>query len=203
MEFKVLIKNLTSLTIGGGSTIGAVDIPLNPMVLPPSTIKGVLRTAIHNYLPEGYTSCGKIEPSKIKEAHEKNGVCDVCKLFGYPDYKDSGCFTVTVRIPEIVRGKITRVEINDRTQRSEEGHLFTQEVIAPNTEFEVTIYFRDSCGDRMLKLLLYSLLALRFWRMGRNAMVDVKLKEDICQKVKCDEEMKSIVFSLSDYIWGE
>jgi len=201
MEFKVYIKNLTFLTVGGGSSIGVVDIPLNPMILPPSTIKGVLRTAIHNYLPEGYTSCGKIEPSKIKEAHEKSSVCDVCKLFGYPDYKDSGCFTITVSVPDIKRYRITRVKIDDSTQKSEEGHLFTQEVIAPNTEFEVNIYFRDSCGDRMLKLLLYSLLSLRFWRIGRNAMVDVKLKEDICQRVKCDADMKSLVFSLLNYIW--
>jgi len=40
MEFKVYIKNLTFLTVGGGSSIGVVDIPLNPMILPPSTKQG-------------------------------------------------------------------------------------------------------------------------------------------------------------------
>lgn len=203
MEFKVAIKNLSFLTVGGGSGIGAVDIPLNPLILPSSTVKGVLRTAITNYLPPNYSSCGKIEPDEIKEEHKGKGVCDVCKLFGYPDSKDLPCFTLAVKIPEVNRYRVTRVKINDRTQRSEDKGLFTQEVIPANTEFEVTVYFRDSCGDRMLKLLLYSFLALRYWRMGRSAMVDVKLKEDLCSKVKCDQEMKEIVTSLTEYLWGE
>ena len=203
MEFGLVVKNLTSLTVGGGSSIGAVDIPLNPMVLPTSTIKGVLRTAVHNYLPNGYSSCGRIEPEEIKKAHKGKGPCDVCTLFGYPDYRDSGCFTLTVDVPSVKKYKVTRVKIDDKTQRSEEGALFTQEVVSPNTEFEVTVYFRDSCGEKMLKLLLYSVLALRLWRIGRNAMVDVKLKDDICRKVKCDQEMKDIVSSLSEYMWGE
>jgi len=203
MEFKVVIKNLTSLTVGGGSSIGAVDIPLNPMVLPSSTVKGVLRTAVVNYLPNGYSSCGKVDPEEIKKAHKEGGVCDVCKLFGCPDSKDSPCFTLTVNVPEVSRYEITRVKIDDKTQKSEEGSLFTQEVIPPNTEFVVTVNFRDSCGDKMLKLLLYSFLALRFWRVGRNAMVDVKLGEDLCGKVKCDQEMKEIVSSLLQYMWGE
>ncbi|QIW22830.1 hypothetical protein EWF20_00730 [Sulfolobus sp. S-194] len=203
MEFKVLVKNLTSLTVGGGSTIGGADIPLNPMILPPSTVKGVLRTSISNYLPKGYTSCRKIEPNEIKEAHKDGNVCDVCKLFGYPDYKDSGCFALTVKVPEVKKYRITRVKIYDKTQTSEEGSLFTQEIIPPNTEFEIEVHYRDICGEKLLKLLLYSFLSLRFWRIGRNAMVDVKLKDDICVKIKCDQEMKEIVSSLSEYLWGD
>ena len=172
------------------------------MILPASTIKGTMRTAIHNYLPAGFSSCGEIEPSRIKEKH-KDGPCDVCKLFGYPDQKDSGCFTLSVSVPEVRTYRLTRVSIDDKSQRSKEGALFTQEIIAPNTEFEVTVKFRDSCGERMLKLLIYSIWALRFWRLGRNAMVDVKLKEDICKKIKCDDELKEVVSSLLDYMWGE
>ena len=197
-----MIKNLTSLTVGGGSALGAVDIPLNPFVLPASSVKGAMRTAVNNYLPDGFTSCGEIEPERIKEKH-KGTPCDVCRLFGYPDQKEHSCFTLSVVVPDVKPFRLTRVSIDDRTQRAKEGALFTQEALPAGTEFEVRVSFRDSCGERMLKLLLYSIWALRLWRVGRNAMVDVKLKGDICQRVKCDDEMRALVDSLKEYVWGE
>ncbi|AWR98158.1 hypothetical protein DFR86_00170 [Acidianus sulfidivorans JP7] len=198
---KVSIKNLTSLTIAGGSTISTIDIPLNPLGIPASSIKGAMRTAVHNLLPKGYTSCGEIKPESIKKAHEK-GICDVCKLFGYPD-SITGCITIEVSNSNYNISYITRVSIDDKTQKSKEGSLFTQEVILPNNEFSFTIYY--SCDERLFKLLLYSILDLRYWRLGRNTMVDVKVNnvDEICKSIKCDDEIKGILSQLSTYLWGE
>ncbi|BFH74740.1 RAMP superfamily CRISPR-associated protein [Sulfurisphaera javensis] len=206
MKFKVWIKNYTSLTIGGGSE-GKADISISDLVIPPSSIKGAMRTAINFYLKETdlknkYSSCYEIRPDKIKERHSNGKPCDVCKLFGYPDSKDIGCFTINVvtdveKLPKYV---LTRVSIEDKTQKAKEGALFSQETIPPENEIEIEIDFR--CDDNhMLKLLLYSLSALRLWRLGRNSLIDLKV-EDICQKVNnCDNEMREIFNSLKDYMW--
>jgi len=202
---RVTLKNLSSLTVGGGSTISSIDIPLNPLILPASTIKGAMRTAVHNaieyLLPEGekkYTSCGEIKPEKIKP-------CDVCSLFGYPNSRDTGCFTIEIDEEKLQKSKktyITRVAIDDKTQIASEGSLFTQEVIPPNNEFSFSIFYR--CDLRLFKLLLYSILALRYWRLGRNSMVDVKVENagEICKSIQCDDEVKSILSQLSSYMWG-
>ncbi|ACP37673.1 RAMP superfamily CRISPR-associated protein [Saccharolobus islandicus] len=202
IAIKVSMKNLASLTIAGGSTISSIDIPLNPLGIPPSSIKGAMRTAVHNLLPKGYTSCGEVEPESIKKAHEK-GICDVCKLFGYPDSLTS-CFTIEVSHADYRISYLTRVSIDDKTQKVKEGSLFTQEVILPNNNISFTIYY--TCNDeRLFKLLLYSILDLRYWRLGRNTMVDVKVNnvEDICKGIKCDDEIKGILNQLSSYLWGE
>lgn len=197
---KVSLKNLTSLTIAGGSTISSIDIPLNPLILPASSIKGAMRTAINYainvlHLLQGYTSCGEVRPERLDR-------CDVCNLFGYPNARDSGCFTIEVNIEKVKRAYITRVSIDDKTQTAKEGSLFTQEIVPANEEFSFVIYYR--CDLRLFKLLLYSLLALRYWRLGRNAMVDVKVDnaDEICKSVNCDDELKSILSQLSSYMWG-
>ncbi|QGA53984.1 hypothetical protein GFS03_05035 [Sulfolobus sp. E5-1-F] len=200
ISIKVSMKNLGSLTIAGGSTISSIDIPLNPLGVPPSTIKGAMRTAVHNLLPKGFTSCGEIEPESIKEAH-KNGICDVCKLFGYPDSLTS-CFTIEVSQANYRVSHITRVSIDDKTQKAKEGSLFTQQIILPNSDISFTIHY--NCNDeRLFKLLLYSILGLRYWRLGRNTMVDVKVNnvEEICKTVRCDDEIKGILNQLSKYLW--
>ena len=196
LRFRVL----SFLTIGGSTTFNLTDNPLHPMVVPPSSIKGTLRTAINNFLPKGYTSCKGTSPEEINEAHEKGGVCDVCKLFGYPNH-ESDCIKIeVVGAEKLERLIITRVSINDKTQTAERGKLFSSEAVKPLSEFEVRIHFNEECGDRLFKLLLYSLLALRLWRLGRNAMVDLKLVSELKPK---DDEMKVIIDRLSSYLWGE
>ncbi|ARM74571.1 RAMP superfamily CRISPR-associated protein [Acidianus manzaensis] len=202
MRFKVFIKNYTALTIGGGAE-GRTDISLNDLIIPPSSIKGSMRTAINKFLPQNYTSCGKIRPEEITEKHKELGKpCDVCLLFGYPKSRDIGCFTINIvtDLEKLDKVSFTRVAIDDKTQKAVEGGLFSQEAISPESEVVIEVNFRDSCRERMLKLLLYSLSALRLWRLGRNAMIDLKI-ENICEKYKCDEEMKKIVTNLENYLW--
>ncbi|AAY81341.1 RAMP superfamily CRISPR-associated protein [Sulfolobus acidocaldarius] len=201
MEFKMRIKNLTSLTIGGGSVIVGTDIPFSELEIPSSSIKGVLRTAVTQFLPQGFTSCNEVEPKMIRQAHRGKEPCDVCQLFGYPDARTEGCVNFMVETKDLKKYRLMRVSIEDKTQKAKEGALFSQEVVKPGTEVVVNVIYRDNCGERLLKLLLSSVLALRYWRLGRNALVDVKLEEDLCKRVKCDPEMGKIVGLLTNYMW--
>ncbi len=202
LEITILFKNLTSLTIAGGSSIGTVDIPFNELGIPSSSIKGVMRTAISNLLPK--TSCGEIEPGRIAKAYDSSP-CDVCKLFGYPNSKDGACFMVLIDQPKEEKHLITRVSIDDKTQKAKDGSLFTQQIIKPGVEFKATIIYKCENDVKLFNLLLYSLSALRYWRLGRNAMIDVKVltnKDDVCKKIKCNDETEKLLESLSDYLWG-
>ncbi|AOL17557.1 hypothetical protein BFU36_00060 [Sulfolobus sp. A20] len=191
------------MTIAGGSTIGIVDIPFNELGIPSSSLRGVMRTAVSNLLPNGFTSCGEIEPNRMRKAHGSSP-CDVCRLYGYPDSKDGGCFTILM--DQVVEEKhlITRVSIDDKTQKAKDGSLFTQQIIKPGREFKAKIIYRCEDDIKLFNLLLYSLSALRYWRLGRNAMVDVKVltkKEEVCNKVKCNDETEKLLDFLSDYLW--
>jgi len=204
VEIVIVFKNLTSLTIAGGSTIGIVDIPFNELGIPSSSLKGVMRTAVSKLLPKGFTSCGEIEPGRIAAKHGSSP-CDVCKLFGYPNSKDGGCFTVLVDQVKEEKHLLTRVSIDDKTQRAKDGSLFTQQIIKPGVEFKATLVYKCENDVRLFNLLLYSLSALRYWRLGRNAMIDVKVltkKGQICQKIKCNDETEKLLDFLSDYLWG-
>ncbi len=171
MIIKVKAKALSSLTVGGNTSIGSVDVAFNELGIPGSSIKGAMRTAISKAIMEGeikgYTSCGEIEPKKMKE-------CDVCRVFGSPEHEGIVNVHGVKLSPQAV---LTRVAIDDRTMKAMEKALFKQEVIKPNTEFEFTVEIKDgaSCSD--IKLILLSLFYLRLWRLGRGGMIDIKVDE--------------------------
>ncbi len=199
MKFKVSLKNLNSLTVGNSSRIAHVDIGFNDMGIPGSAIKGAMRTAISwaigNGLLQGFTSCGQVNPEKIIDAH-KNGACDVCKLYGYPNHE--GVLRVSsIKVDDVK--VLTRVSIKDETNTSKEGALFKQEVIPPEREFTFEVeLFSDDC--RMIELTLFSLYFLRFWRLGRGGMIDLKVDE-----MKADEMKKcpslEVKKYLGDWLW--
>jgi len=171
MIIRVKAKTLNSLTVGGGTSIGSVDVSFNELGIPGSSIKGAMRTAISKAIEEGevkdYTSCGEIEPSKMKD-------CDVCRVFGYPSHE--GIVNVHgVKItPQAV---LTRVAIDDKTLKAMEKSLFKQEVVKPNTEFEFIVEVKDNASCKEIKLVLLSLFYLRLWRLGRGGMIDLKVEE--------------------------
>ncbi|MBP1358192.1 MAG: hypothetical protein JZD40_06890 [Sulfolobus sp.] len=209
IRLEVEAKNLSSLTIGGTSYNITVDTPFNSLGIPPSTIKGVMRTAINFFLDmtlEKFTSCRQVEPGLIKESHKEP--CDVCTLYGYPDSPE-GKVTVEVKTKVEEKFVLQRVRINDKTNIAEEGALFSQEVIKPETALHFNVYYRGSKNDRLFKLLLYSLLALRLWRIGRNSMIDLKVKraEEFInggwKEFNIEEVDKEIGKALKRYLWGD
>ncbi|QKR00770.1 hypothetical protein GWK48_10555 [Metallosphaera tengchongensis] len=202
IKVEVIFKSLSALTIAGGSKVGAVDVPFNELGIPPSSVKGALRTAVSRYTPSNFTACSEVNPDMMRSKHA-SGPCDVCKLFGYPGSGES-CFYVEVEGVQLEKYLLTRVAIEDKTQKAKEGSLFTQEVLRPGFQFKATLNY--TCEDpRLFKLLLYSLLSLRLWRFGRNGMVDLKVTnpEQICKSTSCDNELKTVLSSLSNFLWGD
>lgn len=171
MIIRVKARALNSLTVGGGTSTGIVDISFNELGIPGSSIKGAMRTAISKAIEEGevtgYTSCGEIEPSKMKD-------CDVCRVFGYPNHEGIVNVHGVVVKPKAV---LTRVAIDDRTLKAKKGSLFKQEVLKPGTEFEFLVEVKDNATCREIKLVLLSLFYLRLWKLGRGGMIDLKVEE--------------------------
>jgi CRISPR/Cas system CSM-associated protein Csm3 (group 7 of RAMP superfamily) len=203
MKIIVRLKNLSSLTVGNSSRLTYVDIGFNDMGIPGSSIKGSMRTAISWAIREGlsnFTSCGEIRPEKIEEAHKK-GVCDVCKLFGYPGHE--GILRVgSIKVDR--KETLTRVSINDSTNTAKKGALFKQEVVPPNSKFtfEIDLNTQDC---KMLELTLLSLYFLRLWRLGRGAMIDLKIEEIKEYPKGCPSEMEKeiekIKKELGEWLW--
>ncbi|QOJ79812.1 hypothetical protein IG193_08700 [Infirmifilum lucidum] len=180
VRIEVELKPLSSLTVGGSSPSSSADIPFNRLLVPPSTIKGSMRTAVTALLPDCYTACGEVEPRLIRLRHGKmGGPCDVCKLFGYPD--SPGRVYVTVESQPGEFHLLSRVSIDDERWVAEEKKLFSQQVIKPGETIVVSVAM-DTRGlgqdeeERLVRLLLYSLHALRLWRLGRGAMVDLRVR---------------------------
>ncbi|BBD73378.1 hypothetical protein HS1genome_1767 [Sulfodiicoccus acidiphilus] len=210
MRFVVTVRNLSSLTLGGSAVVSHVDVPMNQLGFPPSSLKGVMRTAatvaVREGLARGFTACGEVEPTYLGIAHS-DGPCDVCRLFGYPGSMGS---KVVVRLTrgEAPTFTLTRVSIDDGSGTAEEGKLFTQEVYSPGTQFtfEVDLLSQDA---RLRKLLLYSMAVLRTWRVGRNSLVDLRLEGvvnggnlvPLCQAVKCDGEETELQEALKEWMW--
>ena len=219
-SIKVVLKVLSPLTVGYvGKPVGP-DIAFNELGIPPTTLKGVLRASLSRYLSEidpgsGFSSCGEIEPERIRIAHEKMGrACDVCSLFGYPESRGSSWRPaesrgrVKLRWITDIGGELetmTRIAIDDLTGSVKENALFSQEYLAPGKELEFEAFIDGGC--RELELFLISLEALRFYRVGRAGMVDLKVESpsDVERELSgCgSQEALHRLRRLSTYMWGE
>ncbi|AWR98665.1 RAMP superfamily CRISPR-associated protein [Metallosphaera hakonensis] len=207
MKFKIWIKNLSSLTVGGSTDLGEVDVPMNRMGFPASSVKGAMRTALHRAVKEWgeemkeynlrLTSCGEIDPDFMKRAH-RGKPCDVCNLFGTPSSSVEGRSRVRiyqVEVPNEVH-KLTRVSIDRKTRTKREGALFSQEVYKPKEVFQFEIELEDP-RDHDLTMVLLSLLYMRYFRVGRGGMIDVKV-ENPCSN-GCDEFTKKLAERLGEW----
>lgn len=168
---------------------------MNRFQFPGSSLKGAMRSSLHRAILEwgeelekmGYklTSCGEIDPDFIEKAHQERP-CDVCSLFGRPSLGVEGRSKVTVIRDEEQEKKVyklTRVGIDRKTRVKRNAALFSQEVFKPGEVFSFRVEVSDD--PRELSLVLLSLLYLRYWRLGRSGMVDVKV-ENPCRG-QCDE----------------
>ncbi|MBC7092212.1 MAG: hypothetical protein H5T50_09970, partial [Nitrososphaeria archaeon] len=106
--------------------------------IPGSSIKGALRSSasrISNAF--GFKSCGEINVESIRKAHEKNGLCDVCRLFGYPGSSEASLIYISdFDLVNDVETLVTSgIRIDDATGKVAEGALFMIEKMPVNAEF--------------------------------------------------------------------
>ncbi|GEM_PF-5370639 len=149
---KVKIKTLDFLTVGS-EVEGFVDIVFfrdvdGRLVIPSSSIKGVLRKAIKDCT--GRDVLGELDtrfpPIYITDFHPEDGQTTV----------------------------LYHVSIEDRTGKASEGKLFSREAFPPLTVFEGRIYvFKED----ILEDILSGLKCLRFETLGKGCMVDVMVED--------------------------
>lgn len=212
------VKPVTLFTIGGGiGEVAGADILFirkqckglkKCVYIPGSSFKGALRTAatrVARYY--GFTSCGEVEPGRIKAAHSQEP-CDVCRLFGYPDQPTPTSPLVVSDFepvdPSVKLVYVSRVSVRDETLTAEQGGLYTVEHVVPGTEFKgfIDLYLKQEDETaRLIPLLLLGLAELRMWRMGRGSLVDLKLENSEVLDGIVPSEWTGLLRGLKTWLW--
>jgi CRISPR/Cas system CSM-associated protein Csm3 (group 7 of RAMP superfamily) len=193
LKFKVKVKPI------GMATFGSVyALPLGPDVsftrkftiqagkritkyyIPGSSFKGALRSSASRIADLfGFKCCGEIDIERIEKAHERmGGVCDVCRLFGYPKSNAPSVLKVSdLELQGDVNVEtVAGIRIDDSSGKVATGALFTSEKVY-GVEFAGEISLSD-VDVNLIGLTLLSLAELRLDRFGRRSMVDVMIEDD-------------------------
>ncbi|MEZ0345910.1 MAG: RAMP superfamily CRISPR-associated protein [Infirmifilum sp.] len=211
IEFKLRLRAVTLLTVGWGvpEVMGADVVHARKLIgdryelyVPGSSVKGALRTAASRVAPAyGFTSCGEVDPEKIKEAHKKMGdPCDVCKLFGWPEGRSAVFFSDFRLVGSPTTNFLTRISLDNKTLTAKKGFLYTTEHLLPGTEFEGVVRL-DEQAARLLPLLLLAIAELRTGRFGRRSVVDAKLENDSSLEKFVSDEWKPLFTELKAWLW--
>jgi len=214
IEFKLRLRAITLFTVGWGisEVLGADVVHARKPTpngysyyVPGSTVKGILRTEASRIAAfYGFSSCGEIEPGRIRSAHSRIGeACDVCKLFGYPEESGlEGLSAVYVSDFRVVGSPkpivMTRVSLEDETLTAKEGALYTMEQLPPGTEFEGTIKLREG---NLLPLLLLAIASLRTGRFGRRSMADARIEDNGALDSIIDPRWSNLLRELRSWLW--
>lgn len=191
IKFKVRIRPVGLLSIGCIYTsFTSSDIPFIRKIsmegdknvykyyVPGSSFKGALRSSACRIAEVfGFKSCGEIDIEMIEKAHSKDGVCDVCRLFGHPKSNAPSILSVSDLEPQgyIKPYVITGIRIEDESGKVAEGALFTMEKLY-DCEFLGEIALNTSNLD-LIGLTLLSLSELRLGWFGRRSQIDLKIEE--------------------------
>lgn len=208
MRITTYLKTVSLTTIGyvAGLPLG-VDIPLtridDMVYIPGSSVKGALRSSASRIAESyGFTSCGYTDPGMIEEAHSEMGApCSVCKLFGEPK-KGRGRILVSDFHPvgDVKTLVVTRVRIDDDSQKALEGSLYKMEHIEPGIEFKGYIDVVDPDSND-LALLLLSLAELRVGRFGRRSQIDIRVEADDEVRKLLSSRWLSLLRDLGGWFW--
>lgn len=209
---RIKLRAVTLLTVGWSiSEIMGADVvharkrvgDRYELYIPGSSVKGALRSAASRVATAyGFTSCGEVEPSRIRAAHAAMGrTCSVCELFGEPGGLEAALHVSDFRlVGSAATEVIARVSIDDRSLTAERGKLYSIEHLTPGAEFVGEIRL---CEDRkdLLPLLLLAAAELRTGRFGRRSLVDVKLEDEGALNRLIDEKWKPLLEELRSWLW--
>jgi len=224
IRFKLRLRALTLFTVGGGipDVMGA-DIIYSKKArvsssdsselkseleyvyyIPGSSIKGVLRTAASKIASAyGFSACGKIRPEHIESSHG-GGLCDVCKLFGYPGKDFSAASPLFVSDFDLINEAksmiVTRVALDDKTLTAMEGALYSVEHLLPGAEFEGELRIAEH-SKSLLPLLLLAIAELRTGRLGRSSICDAKIIDDGALDTNVGPKWLPLLQELRNWLW--
>ncbi len=214
MKIEVVLKSVSLVIVGGQTPVGMItDVPFyrtpnNRLVIPGSTIKGVLRTISSTLAPSfGLSSCCTIKPEDMKD-------CDICEIFGRSGISLSALRVTSFKpVNEPKTDYITRVKINEKTGKAEEKALYNVEIVPPCTEFKGVISIYEgglSKPKESLLLVLNAINMVRFNRLGRgDSIFDVRVENIDAVEGKLRElgldpstpEVSKVLKSLSTWFW--
>ncbi|MEM3661059.1 MAG: RAMP superfamily CRISPR-associated protein [Thermoproteota archaeon] len=172
--------------------------------IPGSSFKGSLRSATSRIASlYGFKSCGEVGPEAIEKAHSSGGICDVCKLFGYPKNNVPSKIMVSdfepIDHPHTMG--LTKLRIDNSSLKAAEGALFTSEYVIPKTTFKGSISIRE-VETKLLGLLLLGLAELRMGRFGRASIIDLMLEDtNFLEKELKGTNWLSLLTDLKEWLW--
>jgi CRISPR/Cas system CSM-associated protein Csm3 (group 7 of RAMP superfamily) len=224
IEFNLRLKAIGLLTVGWGipELIGADVLHIRKprynggsveevYYIPGSSVKGVLRSISSKIASfYGFSSCGEIEPSRIRDRHGKMGkLCDVCRLFGYPQKEPwekglSSYLKVSDfnAVGDVETVKLTRTSLDLRRLIVKTGALYTIEHVLPGTEFIGKIKLEESIRS-LLPLLLLAIAGLRIDSFGRRSIVDAKIEDGGILEEFVESRWLPLVSGLREWMWVE
>ena len=193
IKFKVKVKPVGMMSVGSVYLLFlGPDIPFTKKFvldggrrvvkyyIPGSSFKGALRSSSCRIAESfNFKNCGEVDVERIEDAHKRmGGVCDVCKLFGYPKSNAPSALKVSdLELQGDVNVEtVAGIRIDDSSGKVATGALFTSEKVY-GVEFAGEISLSD-VDVNLIGLTLLSLAELRLDRFGRRSMVDVMIEDD-------------------------
>lgn len=176
------------LSIGGLSNKIIADVEFtkinNKPFIPASTIKGVLRTSMIKI--SHLLTNGMINPS-INPLRISNDL--VSSIMGKPHNNIYSKVRVSNGILSSDKDMnysfvLSHVSINDNTGIAEDNALYEREYVFYMSKFKFELD-ASSLTLEEARLLFFGLLEMRYQRIGRNGLVDVKIKD-----AKMPDELK-------------
>jgi hypothetical protein len=125
--------------------------------------------------------------------------CDVCKLFGGPHGLPSLLVEDLEPTGQPQTMIITRVKINDKSLKAEEGGLYTQEHTL-SAEFRGKVIIL-SPEKRLLGLLLLAIAELRSGRIGRDTVLDLRLEGTESLQAEIEPRWMELLEGLKKWLW--
>lgn len=98
---------------------------------------------------------------------------------------------------------LTRIRIDDRSMRADEGALFSIEYVLPGCEFAGAIELNDVSKEK-IPLLLLSLAELRLGRIGRGgSLIDLRIDDpDRLEEILRNTVWLGLLNELRGWLWN-
>jgi len=181
IKLELTVKKKLNIGMGAISPKIEADVQLlsirdfngeKTFLIPGSTIKGILRTSLIRiaWLLGHENISNSINPESI------TGNDIVVNLFGKPHSKLPSKIYVDGALIKTSTEKLTHVRIDDRTGTAEKEALFSVEYL-PIGEKIVTSIIARNLNLQEARALLATILNLRYERIGKAGIVDVRIIE--------------------------
>lgn len=195
IKLTLRFKTLKKLCIGSGGLALKVIADINfvrindKILIPASTIKGVLRTSMIKVAPLlGYNVNPTTHPTKINDTDNDK----IVSLLGKPNKNGK------VRLSSAILDKstfvLTHVTIDDKCRVANEGNLFSIEYLPKGVEFISEVKTIDQINIDEARLLFAGIMEMNNTRLGKGGLLDIRIKDlDMPDDLKNDKIIKMIM----------